>query len=89
MGDKKERVRVMAGRTLGRLWGLGWGEMCVSSFLLSSLPLSFGSLRGRERGIDVFFLGGRRSESRDEHALKQFGWIPETLLDALKFSGVD
>ncbi|GAA5824892.1 hypothetical protein JCM11251_005384 [Rhodosporidiobolus azoricus] len=49
--DKKEKVRAVAFKALGRLYDLAYPEI----------------------------------ENRDEHAIRHFGWIPETLLDALKF----
>ncbi|GAA5902726.1 hypothetical protein JCM6882_004051 [Rhodosporidiobolus microsporus] len=49
--DKKEKVRAVAFKALGRLYDLAYPEI----------------------------------ENRDDHAIRHFGWIPETLLDALKF----
>ncbi|GAA6036323.1 hypothetical protein JCM8097_001667 [Rhodosporidiobolus ruineniae] len=52
--DKKDKVRALAAKALGRLYDLAYPEI----------------------------------ESRDDHAIHQFGWIPKALLSSLS-SGVD
>ncbi|GAA5968515.1 hypothetical protein JCM11641_007665 [Rhodosporidiobolus odoratus] len=55
LADKKDKVRAVTFKALGKLYDLAFPEI----------------------------------ESRDEGAIRQFGWIPERLLDALKFVGTE